>query len=483
MTRIVKDFLSLPLAAAQKIIPLLLIFFTAAFSGYSQEPVKQDSIKQGTVKQDTVRQDKVVQDSLKQIRVTERRARRDSVRQDTTKQSRAAQDTVKAVVAMNAGDTTKFNTDTLQSHVDLAPLDIGSNRGLFIQSPDHLMQMRILGSVRALFNFSSEDMRDQLSFNPYDVPTGSVVKAPNSFASLAQSRLGFEITRRTKAIGDMFIRLEADFNGANGNFRIRHAYGQFKHLLVGQTWSMFSNVSFLPATVSSSGPPGAMTLRTPQARFTGTINKELRWAAGVEYATLDLGIPDSVDVSILQVIPDIAGRINFKTDNLSIQAALLITTISGRDTLNSINYQFGLGGTVAAKYNVSLNTILYASFTSGRTISSFVNVFRHRGEDAFYDPTSQNYHGAVSTSGYLALYHQWPKTFSSSVSFGIANLTNREFQLSTDYNYSYDIMLDVFWQPAEGARLGLEYVFGQRYDFGTTRGAGSRVSALLYYDF
>ena len=450
-----------------------LLFFIS-LSGYGQNPVEQDSLKQN----------KVARDSLKLEKAIQKQAKQDSIRQDTTRQqSNVRRDTTRVTVRLNQGDTIKFKIDTMQAHSDLAPLDIGSNRGIFIQSPDHLMQMRILGSVRAMFNYSSKQMQDQLSFNPFDVPTGTSVIVPNIYASLAQSRLGFEITRRTRRIGDVFVRLESDFNSPEGHFRIRHAYGQINHLIVGQTWSMFSNVSFLPATVSSIGPPGSMTFRTPQIRYTGTINNKLRWAAGIEYTKLNLSNTDTIGINLVQVIPDIAGRINYLTDKFSLQFSLLITTISGRDSLDNINYQFGVGGVVSAKYSINSNTELFASFTSGKAISSFVNMFRNRVEGVLFDPINNTLVAPALTGGYVAVSHNFPKYFSSSLSFGMANNANLQFQDPDDYNYSFSGMLDVFYQPADGARLGLEYAFGQRFDVDSSTGTASRVSLILYYDF
>ena len=452
---------------------IAFLLFFISFSGYGQNPVEQDTLKQS----------KVARDSLKLEKAVQKQARQDSIRQDTTRKANVRRDSTRVTVALNKGDTTKFKTDTMQAHTDLSPLDIGSNRGIFIQSPDHLMQMRILGSVRVFFGFSSEEMLDQLTFNPYDIPTGTSVTVPNIFASAAQSRLGFEITRRTRKLGDVFIRLESDFNSSDGYFRIRHAYGQINHLLVGQTWSMFSNVSFLPATVSSSGPPGSMTLRTPQIRYTHTVNKNLRWAAGIEYTTLDLSAPDTIDIKLVQVIPDISGRVNYVNDRFTLQFSLLITTISARDTLENISYQFGIGGSVAAKYRFTPNTELYASFTAGKAISSFVNMFRDRVEGVIYDSGNNDLIAPPLTGGYLALNHNFPKFFSATVSFGMANNQNLDIESSNDYNYSFSGLANVFYQPSDGARLGVEYAFGQRFNVDSSTGTASRVSVIMYYDF
>jgi len=152
-------------------------------------------------------------------------------------------------------DTTKIIED--------AALDIGQNRGLFIVTPGGEMQLRILGSVRYLLVYDDTKMERKNSFNTYDIPVGEFSqRLPNYYNGLQQSRLGFEITRKTDK-GNVFIRLETDFAGPNG-FRIRHAYGQYQNFLFGQTWSLFSQVSFLPATVGFGGPTGSIAVRSPR---------------------------------------------------------------------------------------------------------------------------------------------------------------------------------------------------------------------------
>ena len=85
------------------------------------------------------------------------------------------------------------------------------------------------------------------------------------------------------------MKLEGDFNneprtgntaqyGTSGNlftqqqtssygFRIRHAYGTFGGLLVGQTWSTFMDLDNYPETVDFNGPTGATFIRQPLVRY------------------------------------------------------------------------------------------------------------------------------------------------------------------------------------------------------------------------
>jgi hypothetical protein len=169
-------------------------------------------------------------------------------------------DQTNAILSLSVGDTIQSDTTKI---IEDAPLDIGQDRGLFIVTPDQKMQLRILGSVRYLAVYDNVNFNNKNSFNTFFIPTPTTEdKIPNYYNGLSQTRLGFEITRSTEK-GNVFIRLETDFAGANG-FRIRHAYGQIKRVLLGQTWSLFSHVSALPSKVDFAGLTGSIVTKTPQ---------------------------------------------------------------------------------------------------------------------------------------------------------------------------------------------------------------------------
>ncbi len=134
------------------------------------------------------------------------------------------QDTSKTTMS-TGGPAEQFKADSLVKE-ELGPLDIGKDRGLYIVTADRKMQLRILGSVRFFALYDMVEIPVKKTFNTYFIPTGdNNVKIPNYYNSLNETRLGFEITRILET-QNVFIRLETDFNGSQGQFRIRHAYGQ-----------------------------------------------------------------------------------------------------------------------------------------------------------------------------------------------------------------------------------------------------------------
>ncbi len=106
------------------------------------------------------------------------------------------------------GSTYSLDSMNLDSTkiIEDAALDIGQDRGLFIGTPDRQMQLRILGSVRYLVVYDDRDLMSKNSLVTYQINVDDPSqKIPNYYNGLDQSRLGFEVTRKTQK-GNVFVR-------------------------------------------------------------------------------------------------------------------------------------------------------------------------------------------------------------------------------------------------------------------------------------
>jgi hypothetical protein len=324
------------------------------------------------------------------------------------------------------------------------------------------------------------------TFNTYHITTGEDnVKVPNYTNSLNESRFGFEVTRILET-QNVFIRLECDFNGANGQFRIRHAYGQMGNFLVGQTWSLFSNVSSMPSMVDGKGPTGSVKLRTPQIRYGGLGKRGVSWLAALEYSKPDLTVDDfdTSGVSTVQLIPDVTGRFVWEGALGIVQLSGVLTTISKKDADNKVSNSFGFGGSLSGTMNFAKDHKLLYQFTYGKGISHFITTFSGTGNDAVYNPQTGKFEGLTSFGGFLSYGVEWKLLkLKSNLSVGYAQLYDRDIMPEDYYRNSFSVSLDTFWKLAEGARLGGEIVYGQRWNKNGETGHTTRVWILFYYDF
>lgn len=378
----------------------------------------------------------------------------------------------------------EFKPDTLDIG-ESSPLDISNDRGLFLLAPDGKMQLRILGSIRFSALYDMVEMPVKKNFNTYYIPTGDQnIKLPNYYNTLNESRLGFEV-KRLVGKNIIFGRIEMDFNGDAGQFRIRHAYGQIGQLLFGQTWSLFSNVSSMPATVDGNGPTGSVILRNPQIRYQMDLSKHLEAAVALEYSIPDLNSQDydSLSLETIQLVPDLTARIKRYGDFGDAQFSLVVNTISLKDQNNNISNLFGFGGAFSGVFKLKNGQNIKYQLNGGKSISHYITTFDGTGSDAAYNPATKEFESLWTVGGFVSYGWDFSEKITASVALGSANITNKSYQPDRAFSHSASLSLDAFFEIIKGARVGFEYAYGQRWNKNGEKGYGSRFWTLFYYDF
>lgn len=392
-------------------------------------------------------------------------------------------DTTKKIIS-SSQRSDEFETDTLTIE-ESSPLDISNDRGLYLVAPDGNMQLRILGSIRFSALYDMVEMPVKKNFNTYYIPTGeSNIRQPNYYNTLNESRIGFEVKRNVgKRV--VFGRLEMDFNGNNGQFRIRHAYGQIGNLLFGQTWSLFSNVSSMPATVDGNGPTGSVILRNPQIRYSNRINSHLDFAVAIEYSIPDLSTQeyDTLELETIQLVPDLTARIKRSGDFGDVQLSVVVNTISIKDPAHHVTNLFGYGGSLSGVFRLPEGQSITYQATYGKSISHFITTFSGTGMDAVYNSSKGRYESLYSFGGFVSYGFDYNENITSSVSMGYADIFNKNYQADDSYKNSLSLSFDAFWEIIRGARVGFEYVYGRKWNVDNESGRASRFWMLFYYDF
>jgi len=395
-----------------------------------------------------------------------------------------------AAIAQRKPKKSAINTtsvDTLRSDsskvIEDAPLDIAQNRGIFIVSPDRMVQLRILGSVRYLIVYDQLDLTDKNSFSTYGIPMGALNQTlPNYYNGLSQSRLGFEVTRKTDD-GNVFVRLETDFAGANG-FRIRHAYGQYGRGLVGQTWSLFSQINVMPSTVDFSGPTGGVSLRTPQIRYSAPKPiLGMRFAASLEYVFPDFTIPDSLAIKTFQLVPDLVVRFDQNFDWGYWQVSGILPFLSARAPNSELIIKTGWGVASSVSLKSWLGGRWFLQETADQGITRFINDISGNGLDVLIDFTASQAYLPTSLGGYIGYEHTWKKGLSSNILYGAASVQPAYFTSPDSFLWGQTLRTNTFWDVVEGSKLGMEVIWGQRFNKDMAADQALRLNVLFYYDF
>ncbi len=380
---------------------------------------------------------------------------------------------------INPLDTIKTDSTII---AEVAPLDIGQTRGLFITTPDGDMQLRILGSVRYLVVYDGLINANKNGFNTYEIPIkGNEKPIPNYFNGLDQTRIGFEITRKTSK-GNVFIRLESDFAGLNG-FRIRHAYGQFGNFLFGQTWSLFSHINALPATVDFASPTSNVITRTPQIRYSfKPFKKQINLQVALEYLIPNLTTSDSIKPEVVQLIPNLTFRLNKIFNWGSAQLSSIVPTLSARNSNAELIVKRGWGISGSTVINSWKKGTWYVQAVAGKGINTYFNELSGAGLDVSISPS-----GKVQLNTafgfYVSYEHYWVSSIYSNLTYGWVKVDDYSSANGTTYKSGQTMRLNTFWDITEGAKVGAEIIWGAKRNHDHAYGEAFRANLLFYYDF
>jgi hypothetical protein len=386
------------------------------------------------------------------------------------------------VVVFDTEDQVGSLRDTLLAE-DVHPQDAPEERGFLVMTPDGRAKLRIRGSIRLYGAYDFNGLQGRDFFEVFEIPVGEANKTePRFFMTASQTRFGVEA-----AVGEAFLKIEGDFRGSPdaANFRVRHAYTEYKLLLVGQTWSVFSDVSAVPLTVEGEGPPNSATERTVQARLRGKLFQGgASWAVAVESPEVDIAVPDTLQLEpAFQSFPDLSARIRKGGDWGHLQLAGLGRSITVREQTGDLSYLAGWGFLGSGTYWTAKAYQILAQIVAGRGVSRYISGVSGRGLDVVWNPDAEQYETVPMVGGSLSLSRDWHPNWFSYLTLGATAVKNKGFQPPDAFSNCVYFAVSLFLERVAGRRVGLEYNFGRRENKGGQSGTANRISFSVVYDF
>ena len=366
---------------------------------------------------------------------------------------------------------------------------------------------------------------DYSTFAPYMPLDGSPERQRTNrdYLTGRTSRIGVDAGTPTK-YGVLGIKLEGDFNneprtgntalyGAPSNvitqqqtnsygFRVRHLFGQFGGLLVGQTWSTFQDVDNFPETVDFNGPIGQTFIRQPQIRYTYGTPSWGNFTVALEnsstYVLDDTGTATALATSLSRM-PDVVLRWDrgFEWGAASVRAVTQDLHVSDGASVNASKR--GWGGAASASFKTRGDDLLFANVTGGYGIGRYLNYI----EGAIYDPAT-NAVLAESAIGAVVGY-QYKPTGWVRVNLAYGMTTNFDndytrfvettFRLDQNGNpttslasgrfginrWVHQAHLGPIFTPIKGVDLGLEGIWAKRVTVAGERGDDLRFNFSAKY--
>ncbi|EON93213.1 hypothetical protein MARLIPOL_04235 [Marinobacter lipolyticus SM19] len=300
-------------------------------------------------------------------------------------------------------------------------------------------------------------------------------------ADAFQSRIG--VTTMTPQ--GVKINVEGDFRGSGGgSLRLRHAYGEYNGVLMGQTWSNFTSFVGNTATLDFDSMPGAAgyQARTAQARYTsGPLSIALE-------EPNSSFVSDAANLAQKDALPALTARLEDSAGGMSYSAAVLAHQV-GYDTGSDDESAVGFATFVAAKMALSDMITVQGSlsYTDG------ANSYLYRSGDNFGAASAY-----VDGSGDVETISGYGGTIGAGIDLGGGRSVNIGYGLvEVDWDDAEDdgvavadqsetnsaAMANYKWTPVQNVMMGVEYQFLKRENVSGDDGDASRILFAAQYNF
>lgn len=280
-------------------------------------------------------------------------------------------------------------------------------------------------------------------------------------ASANQSRVGI---RATNPDGVM-VNVEGDF--APGTFRIRHAYGSYKGVLAGQTWSNYNSFVGSTPTLDFNGIVGnaGYQSRTAQLRYT---------TGAMSFSVEDpkSSVPNQRDST-----PTFTARMENSGDSLSYSVAALVKQ-NAYDTGTSDDSTVAFGVFGAAKFAISDMISLQGAinYVDGATNYLYLS----GGSDAYLQGSSLENNSGMG--GTLGTSIKLSGGSSINVAYGMTTLDD-EGLATGDTETNQNLFVNYMWTPVKNVMMGVEYGLFDTEKVGGASEDASRILFAAQYNF
>jgi hypothetical protein len=353
-----------------------------------------------------------------------------------------------------------------------------------------------LGMVDSLDPIGSDD-RFIVGSIPVGEPTAGLDNEGFTI-SAKRSRVNLDM-RMDSSVGTFRAFVEGDFAadiGDTDTYRLRHAFGQYKNWILGQTWSTFMDTGATPEELDFEGLNGNINDRQPVIRYTRNLGRSRSFAVALEDPVAEITGGDGKGK-----FADITARINAPREWGHVQTAVLLRSISGApsDDPQSVKSTFGWGLSFGGHHRFkkwSQQDNFKFQFNIGQGIGRYINDLDSvGGMDAVFDPEG-NLKALPALGTYVSYQHYWkrdPTAFFGNTGFlrnlrstmvlGYTQVDNFDFQKDDAYRRTKRVTLNLLWSPINSIDLGFEFLWGERMNKDGERGNASQLQLVGTFFF
>ena len=379
---------------------------------------------------------------------------------------------------------------------------------------DHNLELYGFVQLDAIQDFKRVHPDWDATLRPSRIPTtdGEFGSDGQTLFSVRQSRLGAKATGML-AGKPYEAKFEFDLFGTGVDegqttFRVRHMYGSWGPILVGQTNTLWMDADIFPNVLDYWGPPGMVFVRNPQIRFTFLDQGGWKAAIALENPSDDIDPgairlidPDlATNIRSNEELPDLTAMIRYQGSWGHVQLAGILRKI-GYDTVGTEDNEpngseLGWGVNLTGSAKASLATFRLG-VVYGRGIATYMNdggmdlaPAANLGPVPPIFPLPPEFLGTLleaeavkllGISAYVDL--QWSKKLSSALGYSFTKVDNTNFQEATAFHKGAYASGNLLWAPADRLLAGIELLWGKRTDNDGNSGTDFRMQSSFKVSF
>lgn len=292
------------------------------------------------------------------------------------------------------------------------------------------------------------------------------------FAGVRQSRFG---VKAWIPAGDAEIKTIFEFelfgvgvDAGQTTFRLRHAWGEWKQIGAGQTWSPFMDPDVFPNSIEYWGPNGMVFFRNVQLRWT-PVQGDNVFMVALERpgASGDGGVySDRVelqDVSARFPLPDLSAQFRMNRGWGHLQVAGILREIKwddlGNQPLDLSGDALGWGVNVSTNLKFAEDT-LRASVVYGEGIQNYMN---DAPVDIGITNDPNDIGEALPILGVVLFFdYSWTEKATSSIGYSMVDIDNSAGQAPSAFKRGQYALANILFYPANNLMLGPELQWAKR---------------------
>jgi hypothetical protein len=335
-----------------------------------------------------------------------------------------------------------------------------------------------------VYNFDPLQIADR--FIVGSIPVGvseSTGDEAQSSITADQSRLNFDL-REQSEFGTMRAFIEGDFAGSGETFRLRHAFGQWRRMLAGKTWSTFVDPEASPEEIDFEGLNARINVRQAQIRVMPKFGQKYEMQLSIEDPNPQIqngtGITRNPDAVV-------AGRFSLY-ERLHMKLALIGREIRGESETGNVEKQYAWGTSLSGRFStpsLGPRDNIQFQFNTGDGIGRYVNDLSSIGNyDGIFDPGTGELQLFDVTAGYVALQHWWGgQQLRSNFIAGYVDVNSPGFLGGDAYDNTLRFSSNLIWSPIPRIDIGGEYLWGQRENIDGDSGQATQLQFAVRYRF